>query len=63
MSNATSLILDIDECAVKNKCLQNTRCINTPGSYRCECADGYQIWKGDNQELGVECKGRFERVY
>jgi len=35
---------DIDECALKvARCAKNAACINTPGSYRCECQDGYQL--------------------
>lgn len=33
---------DIDECLEKTaNCGKNTRCINRPGSYRCECNSGY----------------------
>ncbi|GIL80382.1 hypothetical protein Vretifemale_9486 [Volvox reticuliferus] len=44
--------VDVDECAVTNPpCVSpddfdtanNTRCVNTPGSYRCECPPGYQL--------------------
>lgn len=38
---------DIDECSQKgdidgNHCRQNTKCVNTIGSYTCECLPGYQ---------------------
>ncbi|XP_029108951.1 collagen and calcium-binding EGF domain-containing protein 1 isoform X1 [Scleropages formosus] len=33
--------LDIDECANKNKTVCSQICINTPGSYRCECEKGH----------------------
>ncbi|XP_060029939.1 collagen and calcium-binding EGF domain-containing protein 1 isoform X2 [Erinaceus europaeus] len=33
--------LDIDECATSNETLCAHLCINTAGSYRCECREGY----------------------
>ena len=34
--------LDIDECISNNgKCIQT--CVNTPGSYYCECSGGYTV--------------------
>ncbi|XP_015132983.2 collagen and calcium-binding EGF domain-containing protein 1 isoform X2 [Gallus gallus] len=33
--------LDIDECAASNGTLCSHICINTVGSYRCECHEGY----------------------
>uniref|UniRef100_A0A8C4RN53 Collagen and calcium binding EGF domains 1 n=1 Tax=Erpetoichthys calabaricus TaxID=27687 RepID=A0A8C4RN53_ERPCA len=33
--------IDIDECASKNETVCSQICINTPGSYRCECEEGY----------------------
>lgn len=33
---------DIDECEdVPNRCQETARCVNTPGSFRCQCARGY----------------------
>ncbi|XP_037930422.1 cubilin homolog, partial [Teleopsis dalmanni] len=44
---------DVDECAQFNNtdlgCQNNGRCINTPGSYRCECAAGFS---------GIHCRLR-----
>ena len=41
-------ILDIDECSQdSNKCGSNGDCINTPGSYDCECRNGYKN-EGEN---------------
>ena len=43
---------DIDECAVStDNCNDNARCINTMGSFECECLPGYT---GD----GVTCEGQ-----
>lgn len=33
-------LADINECSMPNKC-QNGKCINTEGSYTCECKTGY----------------------
>ena len=32
---------DIDECSLIQECDINAECINLPGSYECECADGF----------------------
>lgn len=32
---------DTNECSNENLCDVNQRCINTPGSYHCECDIGY----------------------
>lgn len=35
---------DIDECSNgDNLCQRNADCINSPGSYRCECAAGFKL--------------------
>ena len=37
------LFSDIDECCQKQgACHKDARCTNTPGSYVCECSNGYQ---------------------
>lgn len=33
---------DIDECKYYKVCYFNSKCINTVGSYRCECKDGFR---------------------
>ena len=44
---------DINECNdTTNTCSSNATCINTPGSYECECFDGFA---GD----GFHCSGEF----
>nr|XP_033789391.1 collagen and calcium-binding EGF domain-containing protein 1 [Geotrypetes seraphini] len=35
--------LDIDECISSNETLCSQICINTPGSFRCGCQDGYYL--------------------
>ncbi|XP_055340005.1 protein kinase C-binding protein NELL2-like [Paramacrobiotus metropolitanus] len=35
--------VDVDECAFNiSSCKANSVCVNTPGSYFCECMDGYK---------------------
>lgn len=51
------LILDIDECSAENKCVENSECVNTPGSYACACLGGFE-GKAD-----VECKGTLLIAY
>ena len=45
----SSECIDVDECEEKEyTCTFNSTCINTIGSYECECDSGYN--KTDNQE-------------
>ncbi|XP_071401038.1 fibulin-2-like [Centroberyx affinis] len=41
---------DMDECLVYQGNICQHRCINTPGSFRCECFPGYML-----QEDGLSC--------
>jgi len=41
-------LTDRDEC-LQNPCVNNSTCINTPGSYTCRCGTG---WTGKHCELG-----------
>ena len=45
---------DVNECAnpALNNCHQNADCLNTPGSYQCQCKVGYT---GN----GVQCVGEY----
>lgn len=45
------MISDIDECAVTSPCL-NGKCLNTPGSYKCECNKGFE-----SSRDGTTCYG------
>lgn len=36
------VFLDIDECETPGMCM-NGRCVNTEGSFRCECAAGMAV--------------------
>lgn len=48
-------ILDVDECAVTNRCLGG-HCVNTEGSFSCLCEAGFQ----PSPESG-ECVGKSSR--
>lgn len=41
-----SELLDINECEESGLCGHNARCVNTEGSYRCYCNDGYKLESG-----------------
>ena len=46
-------VSDIDECAVGTDiCGSRGRCINTPGSYNCECVKSNQM-----KAMGITCQG------
>lgn len=48
--------IDIDECSL-NSTLCDHVCINTDGSYMCECNEGYQLVSGTNQ-----CQGKLPYI-
>lgn len=39
---ATQTCLDINECITLNPCPENSECINTIGSYKCKCLNGFR---------------------
>ncbi|XP_028070404.1 wall-associated receptor kinase 2-like [Camellia sinensis] len=45
---------DIDECADPNlnQCVEESKCLNTPGNYMCSCPKGYH---GDGNTDGTRC--------
>ena len=45
---------DIDECALDTDGC-NQGCINTPGSFQCNCSEGYQL-----NEDGFTCDGNLK---
>lgn len=44
---------DLNECRAKPGICKNGRCVNTVGSYRCECNDGFEP-----SSTGTECIGK-----
>jgi hypothetical protein len=43
--------LDINECDMQNECNETAMCINTAGSYDCQCMNGTS---GDGYSVGCE---------
>ncbi|XP_058271845.1 collagen and calcium-binding EGF domain-containing protein 1 [Hemibagrus wyckioides] len=51
--------LDIDECSSKNETVCSQICINTPGSYRCDCDPGFYL-----EDNGKTCsKGQRDPLF
>ena len=42
---------DVDECQMDGACDRNAHCVNSPGSFACECRLGYEL-------LAVVCVGK-----
>lgn len=48
---------DINECAIESyTCTNNTECKNAPGSYQCDCVEGYVDKNG-------ECEGSVYYIF
>lgn len=54
--------IDIDECADRNMSACSQVCVNSVGSYRCECEKGYFLeedrktcTKGERGEMSLSC--------
>ena len=47
------IYLDKENCAAQksHRCPPNSECVNEPGSYRCDCKDGFE-------KVGATCKGK-----
>ena len=50
-------ILDYNECRYETHKCEGT-CINTAGSYACDCADGYRLNTGDSRS----CDGMYNKI-
>ena len=50
----SSILADIDECS-KVLCLskENSFCVNTEGSFKCECREGFR-----ESADGITCEGK-----
>lgn len=46
--------LDENECRTKPGICPNGRCVNTVGSYRCDCNEGFEV-----SPSGTECIGNY----
>ncbi|XP_070174330.1 fibrillin-3-like [Littorina saxatilis] len=54
--------IDIDECAANHTNQCSMLCINTAGSYRCECSAGYQLNNDGKSCLDVnECAEKLDK--
>ena len=51
------ILPDIDEClrSDTNNCDENAQCLDTRGSYTCQCNEGFQM----NDDTGV-CTGKYQ---
>ena len=58
MSQITGVCVDVDECLDRSTytCSQNSRCVNTQGSYLCVCEDGFERINGRLCEDIDECQ-------
>lgn len=43
---------DLNECRAKPGICKNGRCVNTVGSYRCECNDGFEPSSTETECIG-----------
>ncbi|XP_062866442.1 adhesion G protein-coupled receptor E5 isoform X2 [Trichomycterus rosablanca] len=48
--------IDEDECNPVNLCGNNSRCFNTPGSYYCQCREGYTAKTINFTAITGQCK-------
>ena len=53
ISSFCFLVTDIDECSANNLNECSQKCLNSPGSYECDCNSGYALNKD-----GRACDGK-----
>ena len=42
--------VDVNECAIRaDNCGENSVCVNKPGSFKCQCKNGYYKESGSKQ--------------
>ena len=45
------VVADINECSDRSQCSDpSKKCVNLPGTFRCECKDGYKQLQNRNCE-------------
>lgn len=47
-------VIDVNECVIHPGICKNGICVNTDGSFRCECAPGYHL-----DASGTNCVGKW----
>jgi len=48
-------VADINECSDASRCSDpNKKCVNLPGTFKCQCKDGYKQLQNGNCE-GMHC--------
>lgn len=53
------IILDDNECLrIPPPCRGISQCVNTPGSFECQCPDGYKLGS-----TARECVGKLPFIY
>ena len=52
MIRTPQFVTDIDECSRDPSLCRGGRCVNTIGSFRCQCAEGHELMPDGNG-----CKG------
>lgn len=50
-------LTDIDECSENGPLCGDGSCVNTRGSYRCVCPDGYVLMEGETKCMGPHLLG------
>lgn len=55
--------LDVNECDDNpNYCQVGGQCVNTPGSYRCLCKEGYEVGNGGSHCIGKRLFNSFSFI-
>lgn len=53
---------DVDECAVQRGLCRNGQCVNSIGSFLCECNDGYELTPDGRLCAGKHALGYFAHL-
>lgn len=44
---------DVNECAANSHLCKNGHCVNTKGSFKCECYEGFEVSSDGKQCIGI----------